>query len=82
VLDEIVEDAGEVSTVPDEDPVAEFVADRADPSLRVRVREGCPRRDADDIGTFGGEGAVERAGELFSSSSHHRVGRQPAGTAS
>jgi hypothetical protein len=48
----------------DQEPVQALGADRADPSLRVRVRCGCPVGRHQHLATFRAEHVVEAAGEL------------------
>ena len=59
LLDVVVEEVAELSLVPDEGAVEEFVADRPDPPLGERI---CPRslsRRQDHLGADGAEDVVE-----------------------
>ena len=59
VLDVVVEEAAELVLVPDEGAVEEFVADRAHPPLRERVRLRRAWRRRDRLGADGAEHVVE-----------------------
>jgi len=64
VRDVFAEEVLEVWAVPDESAVEEFVAHRAHPSFRVRVRDGRVGRGADDCRAVASEDLVEGGDEL------------------
>jgi len=75
VLDEFVEEPFELSLVPDEGAVEEFVADGADPALGERIRLGCAGWGLDCVGADGGEHLVEGAGVLAGAVTDHEPDR-------
>ncbi len=58
------EDAFEVPSVHDQDPIEALTADGADPPLDERVRAGCSYGRADCSDAGGTEHLIERRGEL------------------
>jgi hypothetical protein len=64
VLDIDPQDLLQVALSYDQEPVQALGADRADPSLGVRVRPGRLHRRHQHLATFGAEHVVEAAGEL------------------
>ena len=64
MLGEDAEDALEVASVHDQEPVEALGADGADEALGDRVRLRRPHRRLDDSDAFAGEDGVEVTGEL------------------
>jgi hypothetical protein len=64
VVGEDAEDALEVASVHDQEPVEAFGPDGADEALGGRVRLRRSHRRLDDLDAFAGEDGVEVAGEL------------------
>ena len=54
----------EVLPVPDDGPVEEFTAKRADPTLGERIRDWGPDRSLEDLEAFGQEDLIEAVDEL------------------
>ncbi len=64
MVDEAREDALEMATVEDQEPVETLASDGADEALGDRVRLRRPHRRADDLDAVASEDDVEVAGEL------------------
>src|SRR2546425_6435286 len=59
-----VQDALNLRTAADQDPIEAFAPQRADQALGVSVGPRCPNRRSDDIDALASEDIVEHAGEL------------------
>lgn len=79
VVDELGQKSLELSLVPDQGAVEEFVADGANPSLGERVRLGRARGCLDRFGADCGEHVVEGAGVLAAAVSDHEAHRLSVG---
>jgi len=72
----------ELMPVPDDRPVQQFTAKRADPAFSERVRDWGPDRGLEDLHPLGPEDLVEAVDELATAVTHQRFhSGEPIGVA-
>jgi hypothetical protein len=64
VIDVFDDEAFELALVPDDGPIEQLAAQRADPAFSEAVRYRWMHRDLEDLGALGGEDRIEASYEL------------------
>jgi hypothetical protein len=79
VLDEVIQKPFELSLIPEQGAIQEFVPDGANPSFSERIRTWRTRWGLDRVGADGGEHVVERSGVLAGAVTDHEPDCLPVG---
>jgi len=82
VVDVVDDEPFELTAVPDDRPVEQFTAQRADPALSERIRDRSPDRRLEDLEALCPEDLVKAVDELATTVAHQRSSSgEPVGVA-